>query len=418
MVEKVILVGVQRTEKDDAFQYSLEELEQLCQTAGGQVVATLTQKRERFDSKTVIGKGKMQELVALVDELQADTIVFQQELSPSHVRNIQEQIECKVIDRIQLILDIFALRARSKEGKLQVELAQLNYLLPRLSGQGKNMSRLGGGIGTRGPGETKLESDKRHIQTQISECKRQLKEVSEHRQRSREQRKNSQIFQIGLIGYTNAGKSTLINRLTDAKTYEQDQLFATLDPLTRQFKLCHQFKMTITDTVGFIQDIPTQLIHAFESTLEESRSVDFFIHVVDSSAENYQEHEKTVLHLLKELRMDTIPMITVYNKKDKIQEQFTPTLKPYIWLSTLLEEDIRQLHYFLWEHIQKQLCAYNLSYPLGQEAIVTKLTNETFVTNSTFNADTLEYEVVGFAKKTSPFIADTLAKQEKNDDIF
>lgn len=178
MGERIILVGVQRYEKDEQFAYSIMELAQLCETAGGQVLATLQQKREQFDVRTVIGKGKMLELVSLVDELNVDTIVFQNELSPSQVRNIQEQVDCKVLDRIQLILDIFAMRARSKEGKLQVALAQLNYLLPRLSGQGKNMSRLGGGIGTRGPGETKLESDRRHIQAQIVECKKQLKDVS------------------------------------------------------------------------------------------------------------------------------------------------------------------------------------------------------------------------------------------------
>lgn len=413
MVERVILVGVQRQETDEAFVYSLEELERLTDTANGQVVATLTQKRERFDSRTVIGKGKMEELKALVEELDVDTIIFQNELSPSHMRNIQKVVDCKVLDRVQLILDIFALRARSKEGKLQVELAQLNYLLPRLSGQGKNLSRLGGGIGTRGPGETKLESDRRHIQTQISECKKQLKDIEQHRARSRELRQQSFTFQLGLIGYTNAGKSTLLNRLSDANTYEQDQLFATLDPLTRQIELCGTYRMTLTDTVGFIQDIPTQLIHAFQSTLEESRGVDMLIHVVDASAENYQSHQETVLKLLKELNMDNIPVVTVYNKKDKADDLFTPNLLPNIVISALDKNDIEQLHQFLWQEIQKQLVYYDKTFALGQEGIVTKLTNETYVLQSDFNTDKLEYRVKGYAKAATQW-----AQSPKQEDKF
>lgn len=413
MVERVILVGVQRNETDEAFTYSLEELERLTDTANGQVVAILTQKRERFDSRTVIGKGKMEELKALVEELDVDTIIFQNELSPSHMRNIQEVVDCKVLDRVQLILDIFALRARSKEGKLQVELAQLNYLLPRLSGQGKNLSRLGGGIGTRGPGETKLESDRRHIQTQISECKKQLKDIEQHRARSRELRQQSATFQLGLIGYTNAGKSTLLNRLSDANTYEQDQLFATLDPLTRQIELCGMHQMTLTDTVGFIQDIPTQLIHAFQSTLEESRGVDMLIHVVDTSAENYQSHQDTVLKLLKELKMDNIPIVTIYNKKDRANDLFTPTLWPNIVISALDVNDIEKTHNFLWQEIQKQLVYYDKTFTLGQEAIVTKITNETYVLQSDFDTDKLVYRVKGYAKATTQW-----AKVPKQEDKF
>ncbi|MBS4769763.1 GTPase HflX [Carnobacteriaceae bacterium zg-ZUI240] len=413
MVERVLLVGVQRNEKDEQFAYSLEELHRLSETAGGEVVGVLTQKRERFDSRTVIGKGKMDELVALVEELSVDTIVFQNELSPSHVRNIQDHVDCKVVDRVQLILDIFALRARSKEGKLQVELAQLQYLLPRLSGQGKNMSRLGGGIGTRGPGETKLESDRRHIQTQISECKRQLKELEEHRSRSRDNRLNSPMFQLGLIGYTNAGKSTILNRLSDANTYEQNQLFATLDPLTRQIELLDTFQMTLTDTVGFIQDIPTQLIHAFESTLEESRGVDMLIHVVDASASNYTSHEETVLKLLKELHMDTLPIVTVYNKKDKMNAFFTPTQLPNIVISAIDKEDMTKLEQFLWHHIQKELVAYDKVFELGQEGQMTKLTNETYVIQSDFDHTTLQYKVKGFAKDNTQW-----AKQVQQEDKF
>lgn len=219
--EKVVVVGVQTTETDSQFHYSLEELKQLVENAGGEVVGELTQKRERQDAKTVVGKGKLSELKHLSEELSATTIVFNQELSPRNVRNIQEEIEAKVIDRIQVILDIFALRAQSKEGRLQVKLAQLSYLLPRLAGQGVNMSRLGAGIGTRGPGETKLETDRRHIQKQMTDIRHELKKTEAHRERSREQRKQSNIFQIGLIGYTNAGKSTILNVTTETSALEK-----------------------------------------------------------------------------------------------------------------------------------------------------------------------------------------------------
>ena len=281
--EKVILVSVQLRQSDELFAYELEELERLVNAANGEVVATIVQKRPSIDARTVVGKGKLEELQHLVTELQPETVIFEQELSPRQMRNIQAVIECKVFDRIQLILDIFAMRAKSREGKLQVSLAQLNYLLPRLAGQGINMSRLGGGIGTRGPGETQLETDRRHINRQITEIKKDLAETSKHRERSREKRSESGVFQIGLLGYTNAGKSTILNRLTEADTFEEDLLFATLDPLTRKMTFSDQFEATLTDTVGFIQNLPTQLIHAFQSTLEESRGVYLLLHVVDSS---------------------------------------------------------------------------------------------------------------------------------------
>ena len=366
------MVGVQTTQTDSAFVYSLEELTQLAENAGGEVIAEVTQKRERPDARTFIGKGKLTDLKNLIEELEATTVIFNQALTPSQVRNIQQEVEIKVIDRVQLILDIFALRAQSKEGRLQVELAQLDYLLPRLSGQGINLSRLGGGIGTRGPGETKLETDRRHIQKQITDIKRELKKTGEHRERSREQRKSGGVFQVGLIGYTNAGKSTLLNALTDSETYEKNQLFATLDPLTRQMKMSTGMEITLTDTVGFIQDLPTQLIEAFQSTLEETRGVDLLLHVVDASSDNSAGHEQTVLQLLKELKMDHIPRLTVYNKKDLIKGTFYPGLFPNVVVSARDPGDMEILQEAILKSMKQILVPYQMEVSSSEGGLLSE----------------------------------------------
>ena len=394
--ERVLIVSVQTTQTDEDFAYANQELAQLVDTAMGEVVATVTQKRESISGRTLVGKGKVEEISHLVDELEVDLVVFYQSLTGSMVKNLNESISCRIIDRVQLILDIFAMRARSKEGKLQVQLAQLNYLLPRLSGQREGLSRQGGGIGTRGPGETRLETDRRYIRKQIQDIEQQLEQIKKHRERSREKRKSSNGFQLGLIGYTNAGKSTILNQLTHAGTYQMDQLFATLDPLTRQVDLFPNFEVTLTDTVGFIQELPTTLIHAFESTLEESADVDLLVHVVDASNAQFSLHEKTVIDLVNDLEMQEIPMVTVYNKTDLIEGEFQPNLYPSIQISAVNEADVERLKAFLKEQVKEQMTYYEEWLEVTQTKELNQLQQRTLVESLNYDEEKNQYCVKGY----------------------
>ena len=338
--ERVILLGVELPDTEN-FEMSMEELASLAETAGAEVVSSYRQKREKYDSKSLIGSGKLAEIKAIVDADAIDTVIVNDRLTPRQNVNLEAELGVKVIDRMQLILDIFAMRARSHEGKLQVHLAQLKYMLPRLVGQGVMLSRQAGGIGSRGPGESQLELNRRSIRNQISDIERQLKIVEKNRETGREKRTESQVFKIGLIGYTNAGKSTIMNVLTNDKQYEADELFATLDATTKQIYLQNQFQVTLTDTVGFIQNLPTELVAAFKSTLEESRHVDLLLYVIDASDPNHAEHEKVVLNLLKNLDMLDIPRLAVYNKMD-VAEHFAATAFPNVRISAR-DKDARSL---------------------------------------------------------------------------
>ena len=314
--EKVLLIGVSEQEGDDA-EDSLTELAELVKTAGATVVGTLIQKRELIHPGYYVGTGKVQEIQELIEQTGATGIVCDDELTPAQLRNLEDALDTKVMDRTLIILDIFAARATTSEGKIQVELAQLKYRLGRLTGMGTSMSRLGGGIGTRGPGEKKLEVDRRLIKDRIAQLNRELKEVRQHREVTRAQRAKNHVPVAAIVGYTNAGKSTLLNRLTDAGVLEEDKLFATLDPTTRVLKLPGRQEILLTDTVGFIRKLPHHLIEAFKSTLEEAKYADYIIHVVDSSNPQMEKQMHIVYETLSDLEVKDKPVVTLFNKQDK-----------------------------------------------------------------------------------------------------
>jgi GTP-binding protein HflX len=323
-IERVILVGVQLDDDDDA-ESSLEELKELADTAGAVTVGKVIQPRDSFHPATYIGKGKLEELRVLIDQLDATGIICDDELTPAQLKNLEDELATKVMDRTMVILDIFAAHATTSEGKIQVEMAQLKYRMTRLAGLGTTLSRLGGGIGTRGPGEKKIETDRRIIRDRITRLSRQLKEVSSHREITRQQRSEDSVMTAAIVGYTNAGKSTLLNRLTDSDVLSQDKLFATLDPTTRMLKLTNKEKILLTDTVGFIRKLPHNLIEAFKSTLEEARYSDIIIHVVDCSNPDMDRQIKTVYDTLQQLEVKDKIVVTLFNKCDKLQD--IPVLK-------------------------------------------------------------------------------------------
>ena len=324
-LEKVILVAVSTGHEEDA-QESLDELEELVSTAGAVVVGRVVQNLEHINNTTYVGTGKVKEIKDLIWETDADAIVCDDELSPAQYKNLEDELEVKVMDRTLIILDIFAGRAKTAEGKIQVELAQLRYRSTRLIGM-RNLSRQGGGIGTRGPGEKKLEVDRRLIRNRISQLKEQVSEMENHRQVTRAKRQDNPVPVVAIVGYTNAGKSTLLNTVTNAEVLEEDKLFATLDPTTRNYKLPYGQEVLLTDTVGFIRKLPHHLIDAFRSTLEEAKYSDIIIHVVDASNPSMDKNVHAVYETLDNLGVKDKTIITVFNKEDKLETK--PILRDF-----------------------------------------------------------------------------------------
>lgn len=395
--EKIILVGVFLPNKtEEAFWNSMKELHSLAKTANAEVMDELIQKLERVNQASFIGSGKLDELAALVEMHEADVVIFNSELSATQVRNISAAVEARIIDRTQLILDIFAMCAKSREGKLQVAYAQYKYLLPRLSGQGISLSKLGGGIGSRGPGESKLEMDKRHIREKMHDIKAQLTHVEQHLKRIIERRNTQSVFRFGLIGYTNAGKSTIFNRLTNETTLQENKLFATLDPTTRKVRFSGGFQALLTDTVGFIQDLPTTLIAAFRSTLEETANVDVLIHVVDASNPDYLQHETTVISLLEELEMNHLPTLVIYNKMDHAPAAFVPDQPESLLISALDQEAPDTIKQRMIQLIEKNWAFFTIELSEEKGKELAQIKQQAWVTKLEYIESKQSYHIEGY----------------------
>ncbi|MBX7591411.1 GTPase HflX [Staphylococcus aureus] len=400
-LEKAVLVGVHaQDDKQFNFESTMEELSSLSETCQLEVLGQITQNRDRVDRKYYVGKGKIEEIQAFIEFKDIDVVITNDELTTAQSKSLNEALGVKIIDRTQLILEIFALRARSKEGKLQVELAQLDYLLPRLQGHGKSLSRLGGGIGTRGPGETKLEMDRRHIRTRMNEIKLQLRTVEEHRERYRNKRNQNQVFQVALVGYTNAGKSSWFNVLANEETYEKDQLFATLDPKTRQIQINDGFNLIISDTVGFIQKLPTTLIAAFKSTLEEAKGADLLVHVVDSSHPEYRTQYDTVNDLIKQLDMSHISQIVIFNKKDLCDHASNRPASdlPNVFVSSKNDGDKLLVKTLFIDEIKRRLTYYDEAIATNNADRLYFLKQHTLVTELKYDEIENVYRIKGFKK--------------------
>ncbi len=361
--DRVLIVGLMTDGiTPDRFEDGLAEIARLVETAGGEVLQTMRQKRSHPHPQTVIGAGKVQEIALSVQTLGANLVVFDRDLSPAQIRNLESQTGVRVVDRTEVILDIFAQRAQSRAGKLQVELAQLEYMLPRLTGRGQSMSRLGGGIGTRGPGETKLETERRAIQRRIARLQQEVNQLQAHRSRMRQRRQQQEVPTVAVVGYTNAGKSTLLNTLTNAEVYTADQLFATLDPTTRRLPIPdavtgEPIEILLTDTVGFIHELPPSLVDSFRATLEEVTEADALLHVVDLSHPAWQSHIRSVMSILGEMPITPGPILVAFNKMDQVdsetlalaQEEFPQgvfiSASERLGLETLRQKLAQLIHY-------------------------------------------------------------------------
>ena len=373
--QRALLVSLDTGEYDA--ESSLRELEELTRTAGAEPALTMTQKRPTPDTATCIGSGMVEQAAQICQLEDVDLLIFDRELTPTQIRNLEGECGVRVIDRTTLILDIFAQRARSKEGKLQVELAQLRYLLPRLSGQGTAMSRLGGGIGTRGPGETKLETDRRHIRRRIGSLKEQLKDVEAARGVTQRRRKKDGTVTVALVGYTNAGKSTLMNRLTQAGVLAEDKLFATLDPTARALKLPCGKTVMLIDTVGLIRRLPHHLVEAFKSTLEQAATADILLNVCDAASSEAREHLEVTQQLLVELGAAGHPIIPVLNKWDAVADpQLAPRLPGAVRISALNGDGIDALLAAIEENLPEKTFPVEVLLPFSKTGLAAKLREE------------------------------------------
>lgn len=383
LIERCVLVGV-NLKSDAHFDYTMEELANLAEALNVEVLGTITQNLERVTPSHYVGTGKIEEIKAFYEETDANLVIFNDELSPSQIRNLERDLECKVIDRTMLILDIFSRRAKTREAQLQVELAQLQYMLPRLVGLHASLSRQGGGTGggfkNRGAGETKLELDRRKIEDQISKIKSDLEDVKEQRETQRKQRRKNQVPVVSIVGYTNAGKSTIMNQLlwkvgqdSNKKVFEKDMLFATLETSVRNIELQDNKSFLLTDTVGFVSKLPHHLVKAFRSTLEEARDADLLLHVVDVSNDEYKFMMEVTNNTLKEVGVEGIPTVYVYNKSDLANVRYPLVSGDNIWISAKADQGLDELMELIRQHIFVDYVKCDLLIPYEQGTIVSYL---------------------------------------------
>ena len=381
--DKALLVSVDTGDYDA--ESSLKELYELSESAGAISIASIVQKRDKPNTATCVGSGRLEEIKEYCINNDIDIIIFDCELSPVQIKNLENYTNTRVIDRTMLILDIFALRAKSKEGKLQVELAQLKYMMPRLTGKGIELSRLGGGIGTRGPGETKLETDKRHIRRRMETLKAQLEDLEKHRYQIRKRRKKDGIITAAIVGYTNAGKSTLMNKLTEAGVLVKDQLFATLDPTSRALKLPSGVSVMLIDTVGLVRRLPHHLIEAFKSTLEEASLADIILNVCDASNEEARLHLDVTKRLLSDLGCENHPIIPVMNKCDLVPNILDiPNISNVVRISAKTGEGIDNLLKAIEDNLPVKIKEVNLLIPFSKAGIAAKIREEGTIINEEF----------------------------------
>ena len=395
--ERAVLVGLCAdcfTKEQNATDETLEELEALLETAGGFCTGKVLQNRHTPDAHSFIGEGKAQEVRMLIEATEATMAVFDNELSPGNIRALEEILGVTVLDRSALILDIFAQRAKTKEGKLQVELAQYKYLLPRLSGMGKSLSRQGGGIGTRGPGETKLESDRRHIRERISRLQEELKQVRQVRSVQRQRRQKNSVPVVAIVGYTNAGKSTLLNQLTDAGIPANNRLFDTLDTTSRQLSVSDNLEVILSDTVGFIAKLPHHLVDAFRATLEELEYADLLLHVIDASDPEKQAHIEVVEKLIAKLAKPGTPVISCYNKADLVPAEEIPVGQDVVKISAKLGMGMERLLKAIEDALGHSLHHITVLLPYSMGAMLDTLHTSAQVKNVEYTQDGIEVETV------------------------